>query len=342
MAMPAAALAASPPSIKSAFNPNSIGVGGTTALSFTITNPNSSGSLTGIGFTDTLPAGLAVDDPNGQSGTCGSTGTLTARPGSSTIALSGGKLAAGASCTVSTDVTSNTPGVVQNNTGAVTSSAGGASNTDTESLTVIAPPTVTLVSPANNSIFNFRQRVVARYSCLEATNGPGIDDCSGNIDDSDATVASGSPLDTSSAGAHTFTVTATSDDGQVVSDTVNYTVRPNNKFVVSHIQAHVGGSVSIQIAVPGPGKIQLLESAPNAHTAKVPARLSAGSGRFVFASKTIKVNAARTIHVTLTPDAKGANLLQAQSKAVIRLLTAYTPTGGLERTASFYGIDLKS
>ena len=44
LGLPAVAGAAtSPPSVTSAFVPSSIGVGGTTALSITITNPNSSG-----------------------------------------------------------------------------------------------------------------------------------------------------------------------------------------------------------------------------------------------------------------------------------------------------------
>ena len=61
-----------PPTIASSFTPNVIGVGGTTALGFTITNPNASGTLSSVAFNDTLPANLTVDDPNGENGTCGS------------------------------------------------------------------------------------------------------------------------------------------------------------------------------------------------------------------------------------------------------------------------------
>jgi hypothetical protein len=52
---PASALAADPPSITSGFTPSSIGVGDTSTLSFTISNPANNGTLTGVGFTDTLP-----------------------------------------------------------------------------------------------------------------------------------------------------------------------------------------------------------------------------------------------------------------------------------------------
>src|ERR1700759_1255403 len=136
-AAPAAALAASPPTLTSSFTPTSITVGNTSALSFTITNPNSTGSLSGIAFTDALPAGLVVDNPNGTNGTCGSTSVLTAAPGSAAISLTAGKLAAGASCTVSADVTSNSAGTYTNSTGAVSSNEGGSGGGDSQGLPVL-------------------------------------------------------------------------------------------------------------------------------------------------------------------------------------------------------------
>ena len=44
-----------PPTIAKAFGAASIVVNGTTTLTFTLTNPNPVGALTGVGFTDTLP-----------------------------------------------------------------------------------------------------------------------------------------------------------------------------------------------------------------------------------------------------------------------------------------------
>ena len=72
----------SAPTIAKAFGAAAIAVGGTTSLSFTITNPSTSTSLTGVGFTDALPAGLVVATPNGLTGSCGG-GTIAATAGGS-------------------------------------------------------------------------------------------------------------------------------------------------------------------------------------------------------------------------------------------------------------------
>ena len=56
--------APAPPTLLSSFTPTSITAGGTSALAFTVTNPNASTALSGVGFTDTLPAGLTIATPN--------------------------------------------------------------------------------------------------------------------------------------------------------------------------------------------------------------------------------------------------------------------------------------
>jgi hypothetical protein len=132
--------AVAPPTIAKAFGAGSIAVGGTTSLSFTITNPNAS-TLTGIGFSDTLPAGLLVSTPNGLTGICGG-GTITATAGSGSVSLSGASLAGSGSCTFSVNVTSTTSGTKVNVTGAVTSVEGGTGGTASASITVgaVGPP----------------------------------------------------------------------------------------------------------------------------------------------------------------------------------------------------------
>lgn len=128
-----------PPTISASFSPTAIPSGGSSTLTFTLTNPNLNGSLTGIGFTDLLPSGLVVASPNGLSSTCG--GTTTATAGSSNIVLSGVGLVTNVFCTVTVSV-AGSAGNYTNTTGAVFSNEGGGGDTASASLTVNPPPVV--------------------------------------------------------------------------------------------------------------------------------------------------------------------------------------------------------
>jgi hypothetical protein len=136
-----------PPTIAKSFGAGSIALNGSTSLGFTINNPNAS-TLTGVGFTDTLPAGLTVSTPNGITGSCGG-GTIIANAGSAAVSLTGATLAATASCTFSVNVTGTTLGTKNNTTSTVTSVEGGTGGTASASVTVIAigppPPTPTTI-----------------------------------------------------------------------------------------------------------------------------------------------------------------------------------------------------
>lgn len=132
----------SPPAITKTFNPNTILLNGISTLSFSITNPNTTTALTGVGFTDTLPAVLIISTPNGLTGTCGG-GTITAPAGTNTIGLTGTTLAASGTCTFSVNVMGTTAGVSTNTTSNVTSNEGGPGNTATAGITVAGPAQVT-------------------------------------------------------------------------------------------------------------------------------------------------------------------------------------------------------
>ncbi len=127
----------SPPGFSKEFAPDSIDVGGTSALTFTIDNAANSVAATSLDFSDTLPAGVIVGTPPDASTTCIG-GTLTATAGSSVISYSGGTVGAAASCTVSIDVTSSTAAAYPNTSGPLTSSLG-TSGTASDTLTVNEP-----------------------------------------------------------------------------------------------------------------------------------------------------------------------------------------------------------
>ena len=90
-------------------------------------------------------------------------------------------------------------------------SLGGTSTTSSsDEYTYEEPPTAQVLSPETGETYNLNQAVPTAFSCTDDPNGPGIQTCT---DSNDATDGMGE-LDTTAAGPHTYTVTATSQDGQ--------------------------------------------------------------------------------------------------------------------------------
>ena len=99
------------PTFTKSFSPSTTSVGVPVTLSFTITN-NSGIQLTGLNFADNLPAGLVVDTSPNITNTCG--GSFAPTPGGALITLSGGTLAANATCTVTVQVVAAGTGTYTN------------------------------------------------------------------------------------------------------------------------------------------------------------------------------------------------------------------------------------
>jgi uncharacterized repeat protein (TIGR01451 family) len=95
------------PTLGKSFSPTTIGDGGTTTLTFTVTNPAGAPAVSNVGFVDTLPSGLRVATPAAVGGTCANAAAATiANAGASTITTSNLQVPAGAaSCTVTVNVT---------------------------------------------------------------------------------------------------------------------------------------------------------------------------------------------------------------------------------------------
>lgn len=155
----------------------------------------------------------------------------------------------------------------------------------------------------------------AAFSCADDPNGPGIKSCVGTVPD-------GSPIATGNAGAHSFTVTATSLDGGVASDTVFYSVGPDNRFTVSKRHGHADGSIDFVITVPGPGRITVLEKVPGARAA------------FARATRSVR-GARRRLHLTILPSTRGRQAVQHGHARRVTVTVGYTPKGGTLRAIRF-------
>ena len=137
-----------PPTVGKAFSPATINAGGTSMLTITLSNANST-IATGSAFTDTLPSGVSVTSI--VSNSCG--GTITAATGGSTVALAAGSIPLDGSCAVTVDVTAPTGGSYINSlaAGALVTSNGSNVAPAVASLTVNAP---TLVAPTLGKVFS--------------------------------------------------------------------------------------------------------------------------------------------------------------------------------------------
>ncbi|WP_339064860.1 tandem-95 repeat protein [Teredinibacter turnerae] len=127
---------AAPPSVSIGFSPSTIGPGATSTLTYTFNNSGNVASASNIVLNDTLPAGMTIKGPIRLNENC--LGVITNAPeNGDTIAFSGFRLAGGASCSMSLDVTTSSAGSFNFESGGITSSEG-SSGTTNSTLTVDA------------------------------------------------------------------------------------------------------------------------------------------------------------------------------------------------------------
>jgi hypothetical protein len=130
-----------PPTIGKYFSPAVVWVSQTytSTLHLHIANPNFAGAgLTGIAFTDILPAGLVVATPANVSNTCA--GLVTAISGTGVISLAGGTLGSRGGCNIRVDVIGATSGLYTNTTGAISSAESGTGSTSNSATLLLFEP----------------------------------------------------------------------------------------------------------------------------------------------------------------------------------------------------------
>ncbi len=167
------ALALTAPSLTKAFTAPFIGVGGTTTLTFTITNTNAT-ALTGVTFGDILPPGLLIANPNGVTTTCPA-GAITAAAGTNIFGLANGTVNANTSCTISVQVLGTANGLLTNGTSAI-GAANAAIGAAATAVLLVIPADVFQVRYASNlaigdSVIDFTNTGASSTVALPVQNG---------------------------------------------------------------------------------------------------------------------------------------------------------------------------
>jgi hypothetical protein len=102
------------------------------------------------------------------------------------------------------------------------------------------------------------------------------------------------------------------------------------------------GTVNFSLTLPGPGIVDVLETAWQDNLKAGAVRLlNPAPHRFVFARKHLNITQAGQTSITVNPNPKGHRLLlHHRYPVLIRLWISYTPTGGHQHDIGLYGLHL--
>lgn len=137
------------PQLEEAFSPASVATGGTSTLTYTVTNTSELSKKDGWSFTNTLPTGLTATGVTG--GTCSATTSASG----STVAVSSGSLASSeTSCTITVEVTASpTVTTTYTSTASKISDLVGMNNiTAPASVTFVANPKLQITKTATGAV----------------------------------------------------------------------------------------------------------------------------------------------------------------------------------------------
>jgi hypothetical protein len=281
-------------------------VGVTYGITYTLT-ATSTDTLTGVGFTDTLPAGAALDDEVGETAkNCGTPFIPSNQPGATTVTESGLTVIGSAApsyvgaCSITLEFVANgvetsardaiTAAAYDNtpNGGSLTPEAATTASVTDLALTVAGLPALSVTGLTSGATYGYGQSVDLGYSATAAANDSLL--ALYAADDQGNPLSLGQAINTDVPGGHQVQVFVQTADGYLGAQNYNYTV---NSPKLTAVKAAKTGDVEFDVEYLAAGSVlaQVVD------------------GKTVIGKVTKKIAVGKTTAVTVAPTAAGKKFL---------------------------------